>query len=322
MFDQRAIQNQKDGGANKDEPEVTISVVIPSYNPGKEIHACLASLWQQKVAIGYEVIVVDSSEQEQTEQWQKAYPGLRVIHLEKRTYPGAARNIGARAARGSIVTFTDTDCRTDPRWLEKIWEAHQKGYDVVGGSVVNGTPGNYIGTAEYLLEFNEMNPWMKPREVSALPSCNLSIRRSVFSVCGYLEDAEKGSDTLFCSKVIAHGLKIFFTPAAKVFHVNRCRLKKYLRNQKALGRGACGIRLKARRHGAFLIKYPVLISLIPLMRAVAISRRLLHSRWRLFGEFLWHFPLILVGLVAYTAGFIAGYLVAHRNGMLPRAPHA
>src|SRR5262245_27120907 len=126
MFDQRAIQNQKDGGANKGEPEVAISVIIPSYNPDREIHACLASIWKQDTAIDYEVIVVDSSEQEQTEHWQKAYPGLRVIHLEQRTYPGAARNVGARAARGGIVTFTDTDCRADPLWLEEIWQAHQR----------------------------------------------------------------------------------------------------------------------------------------------------------------------------------------------------
>jgi hypothetical protein len=58
------------------------------------------------------------------------------------------------------------------------------------------------------------------------------------------------------------------------------------------------------------------------MRAVAIAHRLLRSRWKLFGEFLWHFPLILVGLAAYTIGFLKGYLHARRNGMLLRAPHA
>lgn len=293
-----------------------ISVVIPSYNPGEDIKRCLSSVTAQQTSVSYEVIVVDSSEKDFTAEWQAAFPGVRFIHLSQRAFPGTARNHGAREARGEYVTFTDTDCVIDADWVEEIWQAHQRGHQVVGGSVDNGTPESYVGTAEYLLEFNEMNPWMPSREVQALPSCNLSIHKKVFEKCGYLENAEKGSDTLFCVKVTSHGFKIFFTPKAKVTHRNRCVAAKYFNNQKALGRGSAGIRMKTNRPGAFLTKFPFLIPLIPGLRSLAIGKRLLRSRLGLFGKFCWHYPLIFAGLWSYTSGFWEGYRKAKRSEVL------
>ncbi len=293
-----------------------LSVVIPSYNPGEDIKRCLSSVLAQQTRLAYEVIVVDSSEKDFTAEWQKAFPSVRFIHLTTRAFPGTARNLGAREAAGEYVTFTDTDCMIDAHWVEEIWRAHQRGYQVVGGSVDNGTPDSYVGTAEYLLEFNEMNPWMPGREVQALPSCNLSIHKKVFAKCGYLEDAEKGSDTLFCVKVTSHGFKIYFTPKARVTHRNRRVREKYLNNQKALGRGSAGIRMKTKRPGAFLTKFPFLIPLIPALRSLAIGKRLLRSRLGLFGKFCWHYPLIFAGLWSYTSGFWEGYKKAKMNGVL------
>lgn len=284
-----------------------ISVVIPSYDPGEDIKRCLHSVLAQQTSVSYEVIVVDSSEKDCTETWEQTFHSVRFIHLTQRAFPGTARNLGARKAVGEYVTFTDTDCVVDAHWVQEIWQAHQRGYHVVGGSVANGTPDSYVGTAEYLLEFNEINPWMPGREVQILPSCNLSVRKKLFEKCGYLEDAEKGSDTLFCVKVTSHGFKIYFTPKAIVTHHNRCVPKKYLNNQRALGRGSAGIRMKTDRPGAVLTKLPFLIPIIPGLRSLAIAKRLLGSRLGLFGKFCWHYPLILAGLWTYTSGFWEGY---------------
>jgi len=300
-----ATLDSKRSSANR-APAPEISVVIPSYNPGKDIYHCLDSVTRQEISIPYEIIVVDSSESDLSAQWQKEYPEVTFMHLSSRTFPGTARSIGVEKARGRIITFTDTDCVADSEWLKNIWEAHQQGYQVVGGSVGNGTPGSFVGTAEYLLEFNEVNPHRKAREVEVLPSCNLSIDRRIFDRYGLLENPEKGSDTLFCYKVVSHGIKIFFTPEARILHRNRRTLRKYLLNQQALGRGSAGIRSKTKRHGSFLVKFPFLIPFVPLFRTGAISFRLLRSQLRLFGSFLWHYPLILLGLCAYTLGFLQG----------------
>ena len=43
--------------------------------------------------------------------------GERIVRLEEARGPAAARNAGARGARGEVVAFTDADCRVDPDWL-------------------------------------------------------------------------------------------------------------------------------------------------------------------------------------------------------------
>lgn len=308
MFKQQSGRISERSASHASTPgDPQISVVIPSYNPGEDIKRCLHSVLAQQTSVIYEVIVVDSSEKDCTEAWEQTFHSVRFIHLTQRAFPGTARNLGARKAVGEYVTFTDTDCVVDAHWVQEIWQAHQRGYHVVGGSVANGTPDSYVGTAEYLLEFNEINPWMPTREVQVLPSCNLSVHKNVFEKCGYLEDVEKGSDTSFCVKVTSHGYKIYFTPKAIVTHRNRQVFEKYLSNQRALGRGSAGIRMKTNRPGAFLTKFPFLIPFIPGLRSLAIARRLLCSRLGLFGEFCWHYPFILAGLWTYTSGFWEGY---------------
>ena len=179
----------------------SISVVIPSYKPGKDILTCLESVRNQKTALAYDITVVDSSPESPAEMIQSVFPEVNVIHLKQRTYPGKARSTGAAEAGGDIVCFTDVDCVVDENWLEELLSGQREGYKVVGGSVVNGTPRSLFGTAEYITEFRELNPGVKPQTVSALASCNLSVDREVFDTVGYFPDFMKAEDTMFCEYV-------------------------------------------------------------------------------------------------------------------------
>ena len=175
---------------------IRVSVVIPSYQPGDNIMHCLASVYDQTFDLSYEVIVVDSSPKNPAGYVHDKYPDVRMFHLEKRTLSGRARSMGALKARGDVVFFTDTDCVVDPNWMNRLWKSFQKGYFVSGGSIVNGTPGSRVGTSEYLLEFNEMNPHANAGHVKALPSCNLAVKKEVFNDVGYFPDFMKGEDIL------------------------------------------------------------------------------------------------------------------------------
>ncbi|MDA3895177.1 MAG: glycosyltransferase family 2 protein [Desulfobacteraceae bacterium] len=134
-----------------------ISVVIPSYNSMHTIRQCLDSVINQLVSVPYEIIVVDSSE-DQTPEIMKSYePRVRYFHLSQKTIPAVARNIGIEKSFGEFIAFTDSDCIVDPSWLQQIMRAHKSGYDVVCGSVINARPGNFISIAEYFLEFREIS---------------------------------------------------------------------------------------------------------------------------------------------------------------------
>jgi GT2 family glycosyltransferase len=289
-----------------------VSVVIPSYKPGESVLRCLDAIRRQTSRLGREVIVVDSSPEPVAPMIRRSHPGVRVVQLGRRTLPGRARSIGAGMARGRVVCFTDTDCLPDVEWLDRLWRAVRDGYRVAGGSVVNGTPGSVVGTAEYLLEFNEINPGMPRREIGALPSCNLAVERSVFGAVGAFPDFMKGEDTIFCDRARAAGNPILFVPDARITHMNRTGFAHFLKNQTALGEGAAETRRRTRRHGHFLIRWPFLVVFIPAFRTAAIGLRFLRSDRRLFFQYARLYPLIFLGLLWYTWGFIRG---PHRSGL-------
>ena len=294
----------------KQHPKIT--VVIPSYNPGEMIFQCLDALMHQSLDLAREIIVVDSSPEDVGPSIQKVHPEVRTVHLESRTLSGRARSIGACMAKGEVVFFTDTDCVPDRDWLKELWKYHQAGHHVVGGSVVNGTPRSMVGTAEYLLEFNEMNPWAEAGEVKAHPSCNLSVNRRIFDAVGYFPDFMKGEDTIFCDRIVCHGENIYFNPKAKIVHKNRQGFIHYLKNQVALGEGSIETRRRTKRHGHFLVKYPVFVPFIPVYRTLIIGKRLIQSHVKLFLLYLGLYPIIFFGLLAYTWGFIQG---PYRSGL-------
>lgn len=291
---------------------VKYSVVIPSYNPDDIFFKTLNSVISQTIKDPYEVIVVDSSSWDIKQKFGKQFPRVQFVWLKERTLSGRARSHGARLAKGEIVFFTDTDCIVNPDWMELHIEQHQKGYKVVGGGVANGTPDSLWGTVEYLVSFNEMNPYARAREIKAHPSCNLSVNRTIFDKVGYFPDFLKGEDTIFCDHIISAGEKIYFEPKALITHKNRTKFNQYIRNQISLGEGSNETRRRTQRHGYFLIQHPYLIGLIPLVRTYLISKRFVFSNAKLFFQFILYYPLILLGLCAYVWGFIRG---PHRSGL-------
>jgi len=295
-----------------DERKIEISVVIPSYKSGEGLYNCLKSVFNQTIDIPFQVIVVDSSPEDITAEVKERFPQVEVIHLKRRTLPGLARTVGAKSAKGKYVFFIDTDCIAHKDWLKLLYEKLQQGVFAAGGGVENGTPDSYVGTAEYLLEFNEMNPKAKAGTTGALPSCNLSVSRDVLEKVGYFPDFMKGEDTILCDNIITSGHEIHFIPDAFITHKNRTGFMHFIKNQVALGEGANETRRRTKRHGYFLIKYPVLVVFIPVYRTLIISRRLIKSDIKLFFSFISHYPLIFLGLIAYTWGFIRG---PYRSGL-------
>lgn len=86
----------------------SVSIVIPNRDDaatvGRSIEAALASRWDD-----LEVIVVDDASGDDSVARIGRLP-CRLIRLDRHRGAAAARNAGARAARGEILFFTDADC--------------------------------------------------------------------------------------------------------------------------------------------------------------------------------------------------------------------
>ena len=87
-----------------------VSVVIPTYQRGYCIGACIASVLAQTLG-EIEIIVVDDASGDDTAARVAAFDDARIIYLALAANQGgaAARNAGIRRARGEFVAFLDSD---------------------------------------------------------------------------------------------------------------------------------------------------------------------------------------------------------------------
>jgi GT2 family glycosyltransferase len=94
-----------------------LSVIVPVRDGGPAFARCLAALGRSTLS-GYELVVVDDASGDDSAAVAAAH-GARVVRLGERRGPAAARNAGARAARGELLFFLDADCEPAPDALER-----------------------------------------------------------------------------------------------------------------------------------------------------------------------------------------------------------
>ncbi len=282
------------------------TVIIPSYNQKHVIFDALQSVLAQETDFDFEVIVVESTGDDTAQLIRQKFPGIKVVELKERAFPGTARNEAIKIARGKFLAFTDTDCIVDKFWLQRLVDAHKEGFPVVGGMVRNGTPKSIAGTVDYLLEFSDLITPYQTTDKTHFGTCNVSFQKEVFDRHGLFIDQVKGSDSLYTRLVRGKGETLFHEPGAIIWHRNRTSLKKILRNQFELGYGAAFNRYKYNLKGKLFIRFPFLIPLMPFVRLGAIGWRLLKNSPKDFVKFVILSPLILVGLYAHALGFMKG----------------
>ncbi|MDD5418157.1 MAG: glycosyltransferase [Candidatus Nanoarchaeia archaeon] len=105
-----------------------ISAVIPTYNNEKDIGECIESLLNQTRKF-HEIIVVDSSSRDKTQEIVKSYKKIRLITAGRGR--SLARNLGWIKSKGDIVAFIESDSVFDKDWLKHIAESFEKGADAV-----------------------------------------------------------------------------------------------------------------------------------------------------------------------------------------------
>lgn len=97
-----------------------VSIIVPAYNEEKYIGECLKSLSHQTWT-NREIIVVDDGSTDRTLEIVGSFSEVRVLR-QNHQGPGAARNFGAKNAKGEILVFVDADMTFAPDYVEKlIW---------------------------------------------------------------------------------------------------------------------------------------------------------------------------------------------------------
>ncbi|NUM54105.1 MAG: glycosyltransferase [Candidatus Hydrogenedentes bacterium] len=210
-----------------------VSIVIPAHNAAATLRECLAACTAQRYT-DCEIVVVDDGSTDATPEIAREFP-VTLIRQPKRG-PAAARNVGARAATGAIVAFTDSDCRPHPNWVERLVSGIDDRFCAAGGSygIANrDEPLARIIHAEIAARHSSFK-----ESIDFAGSYNFAVRRTVFeSLHGFDEEftAASGEDNDFCCRLIDEGHAIAYVADACVDHYHPARLWPYLRTQARHG---------------------------------------------------------------------------------------
>lgn len=84
-----------------------ISIITPFYNAESHIKTCLNSLLKQDFIKPFEIIMVDDSSTDNSQDIIKKHdiPDLQLYSLPKNSGPAAARNLGLKKAKESTYFF-------------------------------------------------------------------------------------------------------------------------------------------------------------------------------------------------------------------------
>jgi glycosyltransferase involved in cell wall biosynthesis len=109
-----------------------ISFIVPAYNEELELCSTLAAIRAAASGAGRpcEVIVVNDASTDATPEIAEQ-AGARVVSIRRRQI-AAARNAGARAARGEYLFFVDADTRINQTHVSEAIATLEAGY--AGGS--------------------------------------------------------------------------------------------------------------------------------------------------------------------------------------------
>ncbi|MGH9383475.1 MAG: glycosyltransferase family 2 protein [Vicinamibacterales bacterium] len=239
------------------------SIIIPTFERPKALARCLDALCHLDHGADFEVLLVDDGGGIPLEPAVAAARGRLSLSLIRQDHagPAAARNIGARHARGRWLAFTDDDCEPDPRWLSMLARRFAKQPDaMLGGRVLNGLKGNvYCAAHQLLVDYSARHLQRGTKPFVA--SSNMAMPAKLFHEVGGFDTSfpfAGGEDRDLCARWRAAGYTLSDAPEAVVRHRHPLRLGSFCRLHFRYGRGARRFHGNtARRAGARVHLEPV-----------------------------------------------------------------
>lgn len=220
---------------------IQYSVVVPAYNAAATLLQCLAALRDQSIdRAAYEIIVVDDGSTDKTADRASTVLGADHAQVIRAAHsgPANARNIGARAAQGELLLFTDADCEPAHDWLERMTS-------IFDDPTVSGAKGAYCSRQRsWVARFVQQEYRDKYDRLRAQPTIDFidtysaAYRREVFVECGGFDPAfitASVEDQELSFRLAEQGHRLVFVPEAIVYHQHDATILDYAQRKYGIG---------------------------------------------------------------------------------------
>ena len=214
-----------------------VSVVVCAYNAERTMEACLASLETLDYP-DYEVIVVNDGSTDRTLEISERFPYCRIISQENKGL-SVARNVGAEAATGEIVAYTDSDCVADPDWLTYLVARMEDGnLAACGGPNFPPPEDTLVPAAVAVSPGGPTHVLINDEVAEHIAGCNMAFRRDALLALGGFDPTYRaaGDDVDICWRFQDAGYTIGFSAAAVVWHFRRNTVRAYINQQRGYGK--------------------------------------------------------------------------------------
>ncbi len=231
--------------------EVSVSVVVATYDRPDDLFQCLQSLVNQQLFRKVEIIVVDNHPASGlTPPVVTQFPDVMLVN-EARKGLSYARNAGINASRGEIILSTDDDVIVPTNWVENLVAPFSRpDVMIVTGNVL---PFELETTSQQFFEmygglgrgYKHMEidcKWFESFRRRAVPTWNLgacanaAFRASIFGhkKIGMIDETLGAGMPTGCSedtyvfyKVLKLGYTLVYEPNAYVWHKHRKDMKSF-----------------------------------------------------------------------------------------------
>ena len=244
------------------------SIVVPFHNNRKSLSECLHALERQTLAKdSLDIIFVDDGSNDGSDQIVSQFDNVRLFRQENKG-PAAARNKGAREAKGEIVLFTDADCAPDPSWAKALVQC-------LDDSAISGAKGVYRTEQKKItprfvqLEYLQKYQYMKKfKEIDFIDTYSAAYRKKIFEDNLFDENYPKASveDQEFSFRLVKKGHRFRFCPDACVKHYHVDSVWGYFKKKFKIGFWKAKIlfsqreRIKGDTHTPLSLRFQILLS--------------------------------------------------------------